>query len=236
MKLRTNGWYTADKGKHFVLTEKGKEEVASYKNLTVGEPVSEYDTEAVGWSVENGYEIEVDIPNWIVKTGYAVMYEHNGYMLHAGNPIVFPEFEIADKYLNNYEKNHNHLSEKLVLKVATYEGKALVDRRIHEGKPVFNRDWYYGPDALYIGDLIEEDIVDDVINCLPPVCMRSDCVQLGEATSQRYDENGRVRTTYVTFKKIADKTWEYCGDCFPGENEQRGKDISVHVLNAGGVA
>ena len=28
MKLRKDGWYQADKGKYFVLTEKGKNEVA----------------------------------------------------------------------------------------------------------------------------------------------------------------------------------------------------------------
>lgn len=38
MELRNN-WYKADKGKHFVLTEKGKEECASYKHKTVGEVV-----------------------------------------------------------------------------------------------------------------------------------------------------------------------------------------------------
>ena len=35
MELRNN-WYKADKGKHFVHTEKGKKECAGYKNKTVG--------------------------------------------------------------------------------------------------------------------------------------------------------------------------------------------------------
>ena len=33
--------YVADKGKQFVLTEKGKKECASYRHKTVGEPVDE---------------------------------------------------------------------------------------------------------------------------------------------------------------------------------------------------
>ena len=52
MRLRCDGWYDADKGKHFVLTEKGKAEVATFRNMTVGEPTSDYDTQAVHWSVE----------------------------------------------------------------------------------------------------------------------------------------------------------------------------------------
>ena len=50
-----------------VLTEKGKVNSASYRNMTVGEPVDEYDYEAVGWAVDEGYLIEVPIPDWIEK-------------------------------------------------------------------------------------------------------------------------------------------------------------------------
>ena len=28
-----------------------------------------------------------------------------------------------------------------------------------------------------------------------------------------------------TFKKVDDGIWEYCGDCFRGENHMHGKDI-----------
>ena len=89
MKLRSDGWYNADKGKHFVLTEKGKAECKSYKYDTVGEPVDEYDYEAVGWSVDSGYVIEVDIPGWTTLRGYQVVYYNNGYRLSAGNPQTF---------------------------------------------------------------------------------------------------------------------------------------------------
>lgn len=43
--------------------------------------------------------------------------------------------------------------------------------------------------------------------------------------SSRIDENGKGRTTYSTFKKVDDGIWEYCGDCFRGENYMHGKDI-----------
>ena len=224
MELRRDGWYSADKGKHFVLTEKGKENCVSYSYKTVGEPVDEYDTEAVHWAVEKGYVIEVDIPNWIVKVGYKVVYNYNGNVLSAGNPIVFPELEIAEKYMKNYKKRP-WFTHDLYIEKAVFEGKALKDCREYNGNRVYNEDWYYGTDALQIGDLVEEEIVDYLINCLPPACMRSDCSQLGEPANHKVDENGKCRATYETFKRIADDIWEYCGDCFQGENVQRGTEI-----------
>lgn len=54
---------------------------------------------------------------------------------------------------------------------------------------------------------------------------KADCLQIGEPCSSRIDENGEGRTTYSTFKKVNDGIWEYCGDCFRGENYMHGKDI-----------
>lgn len=91
-----NNWYKADKGKHFVLTEKGKEECTSYKYKTVGEPVDEYDYEAVEWSVDKGYVIETDIPGWTKGLkGYEVVYYNGKYRLSAGNPQIFPTRKAA---------------------------------------------------------------------------------------------------------------------------------------------
>ena len=44
--------YVADKGKQFVLTEKGKKECASYRHKTVGEPVDECSMVAVAHKVD----------------------------------------------------------------------------------------------------------------------------------------------------------------------------------------
>jgi hypothetical protein len=59
--------------------------------------------------------------------------------------------------------------------------------------------------------------------------MRSDCCQLGEPHDSRVDENGKGHNTYETFKRIADGIWEYCGDCFRGENVQRGTEMPYIV-------
>ena len=163
MKLR-NGWYLADKGKHFVLTEKGKTECASFRYKTVGEPTSEYDTEAVKWSVEKGYEIEVDIPDWIVKKGYEVVYNHRGYTISVGNPVVFPERILAEKYMEHH-KNNVYRDHDLYIRETIFEGRALATCREYDGKQVYNKDWYYGTDALKVGDLVEQEIVNDLMDC-----------------------------------------------------------------------
>ncbi|MFR3808992.1 MAG: hypothetical protein ACLTX3_08585 [Lachnospiraceae bacterium] len=51
------------------------------------------------------------------------------------------------------------------------------------------------------GDLVDSDIVDLIINCLPPACMRSDCTQLGEPTDHRMDED-TLKPVFATFRKI----------------------------------
>ena len=80
-----------------------------------------------------------------------------------------------------------------------------------------------------IGDLVDADFIGDMLDCLPPACMRSDCSQMGEPYSHREDpKTGRWRPTFATFKRIAgcdeDGIWEYCGHCFCGENVERGND------------
>ena len=217
MKLARDSLYIADKGKYFVLTEKGKEECASFRHLIVGEPVSDYDTEACKHSVDSGHVIEVDIPDWVVKEGFEVVYDHDGYTLPAGNATVFPERMLAERYMEHYQGNL-YLHEDYYIRDAVYEGRALQECRTYQGRQVFNVSWFYGTSALRIGDYVEKEIVDDIVNCLPPACMRTDCTQLGEPSSHRPDKNGNYRATFETFKYVGDGVWEYCGACFRGEN------------------
>ena len=102
MRKLNDGSYNTDKGFHFVLTEKGKT-WASYKNYKVGEPISDDDTWAPSKMVEDGVVEEVPIPDWVVTTGWKVVYDYNGYQLTAGNPIIFPDLELAKNYKLNYE-------------------------------------------------------------------------------------------------------------------------------------
>lgn len=84
-------------------------------------------------------------------------------------------------------------------------------------------------DKAKIGDLVEAEVVMEAMDCLPPANMRLNCAQLGEPYSHREDpDTGRFRPTYATFKCVegnfSEGIWEFCGYCFRGETEERGKD------------
>lgn len=99
---------------------------------------------------------------------------------------------------------------------------------LYNGKEVLTQETFDYATAK-IGDYVQQAVVDDAMNCVPPACMRSDCSQVGEPYSHREDpETGKWRATYATFKRVAggwpDGIWQYCGHCFQGENIERGKD------------
>ena len=54
----------------------------------------------------------------------------------------------------------------------------------YNGKKVWTQDTF-DYDKVQIGDYVEAAIVMDAMDCLPPVCMRRSCAQLGEPHSCR---------------------------------------------------
>lgn len=224
MVLR-NGWYNAEKGKYFVLTEKGKAECASYRHKTVGKPVDEYDTEAVKWAVESEYVKEVDIPGWTTLKGYEVVYYYNGHRLSAGNPMTFPTERAAKIYKENYE-SYPWMDHELFIEEVTYEGVPLNESQFYNGKEIIDKEHYLGLNACEIGSYFTEEMVNEFMDMLPPACMRSDCSQIGEPVSYKMDKTGNYHAVYATFKKIVENVWEYCGDCFRGENVSAGKEMA----------
>ena len=98
---------------------------------------------------------------------------------------------------------------------------------LHDGKEVWTQDTFEYSKAE-VGDYVEQAVVDDSMDCLPPACMTSDCAQMGEPYSHREDpETGKWRATYATFKRVTNGqggVWQYCGRCFQGENVERGTD------------
>ena len=175
--------------------------------------------------VEDGAVEEVPIPDWFVTTGWKVVYDYNGYQLPAGNPIIFPDLELAKNYMDNYAR-YSWMKNKPYIIESTYEGKPLSKCKLHNGKPIYNYDWFITFDAFKPGDYVCEEIADYVLNALPPRYWSESIIQCGEPTTSREDEKiGKMRNTYLTLKKIADGIWEYCGDCFVGETEMRGKEM-----------
>lgn len=95
----------------------------------------------------------------------------------------------------------------------------------YNGKEVLTPETFSYSKAQ-VGDFVSQEVVDNVMDLLPPACMTSECAQMGEPYSTRLDpESGRYRDTFATFKRITsgrDGIWQYCGHCFCGENVERG--------------
>lgn len=157
---------------------------------------------------------------------YRVVYNHKGYTIEAGQNGWISSKEIAEKILRHQQNRSYFRDTKLYLEERERtEPLDKADCRTYEGKTVYNEDWLYF-DALKIGDYVEAEIVDNLMDMLPPACWRSDCAQIGEPASHMLDErDGRCKATYSTFKRVTKDTWEYCGDCFRGENVQNGKEM-----------
>ncbi len=99
---------------------------------------------------------------------------------------------------------------------------------MYEGKEVWTEE-NFDYSKVKIGDYVEQAVVDNAMDCMPPACMSVNCSQMGEPYSHREDPNtGKWRATYATFKRVAgkwpDAIWQYCGHCFRGENVERGRD------------
>lgn len=205
----------ADKGKHFVLTEKGKE-WASYKHCEVGKPIDEDDTWAVRRMIEDGALIEVDDPDWVTLTGYIVVRDYKGTTLPCGNSIIFHDKEMAERYKESYEQLYKkwNRDDILYIKTDVYEGKKPVSNKEYQGKRVFViANWFC--DVGKVGDLVEEKIVMDIANCVPPKTFERNFVQCGEP-----DCSAKEGETYATFVKIDEDVWEYRGSCLRGHKEQ----------------
>lgn len=99
-------------------------------------------------------------------------------------------------------------------------------QRSLNGKPVLTEDTFDYATAQ-VGDYVEQAVVDNAMNCLPPACMTSHCAQMGEPYAHREDpKTGKWRPTFATFKRVTgapDGIWQYCGHCFRGENVERGR-------------
>lgn len=223
MKTYGQNMYKADNGKHFVLTAKGKTEVASYRNRTVGEPINfGYSDEYCAYirDVDNGYVEEVDDPEWVILPGYKVVYDHKGYQICAGNPIVFHDLEMAERMRDNFNARSWRLNEpKAYVINATYEGKRPKPCHEYNGQIVYNDDYWFG-DVGRPGDLVEEEIAEWIANCVPPKSYSANYIQCGEPSSTKVEGN-----TYATFVKVAEGIWKYCGNCLKGEREENGTDI-----------
>ena len=67
------------------------------------------------------------------------------------------------------------------------------------------------------GDIVDQDIVDEFVNSLPPITYYEEFVQAGEPYSHELDiEDNKYKATYTTFEK-EEGHWIYRGNCFKGK-------------------
>lgn len=74
-------------------------------------------------------------------------------------------------------------------------------------------------------DLVDEDVYWYFLNILPPRNMRAGYLQVGEPYDSRFNPKaGKHMATYSTFVRVEEKVWKYCGNCFPGESVDIGRE------------
>lgn len=90
-----------------------------------------------------------------------------------------------------------------------------------------HHDEWMDTNKAHVGDTVCGDYIADMMNALPPKCMRSTCSQCGEPYSFAYDELGECRNTYLTWHLVErhgnewshESIWMFDGACFAGLNE-----------------
>lgn len=217
MKKYGDNMYKADKGKHFVLTSLGKEQVASYRHMEVGEPIDyAYADEYHAYcnDVDDGYIAELEDPNWVTLPGYKAVYDHKGYQLPCGNPYVYHCKEMAERMAKHFNEQPWRYGEVGYVVDAVYEGKKPREQRTYNGKTVYNSDYWFG-DVGEVGDYVEQEIADWFLNCLPPRTWTTNMIQVGEPYS-----SVKEGTTYATLVRVTDDIWEYKGACLRGTTNQ----------------
>ena len=90
------------------------------------------------------------------------------------------------------------------------------------------RNW---DDFCKPGDLVDEDVYWYFLGILPPRNMKSGYLQVGEPYDSRLNQKtGKYASTYMTFVRVEDKVWKYCGNCFVGEATEADSSIPVVSL------
>lgn len=208
--------YKADKGKHFVLTQKGKDTSRTFSGCEVGYVYEDWEHYIPHRLVDDGQFEEVIDPDFVTLPGYRVVYDYNGHQLSCGNPIVFHDKEMAEKYMRSYKHQYGGYGreENPYVIEDTYEGKKPVPNKEYKGKTVYVSDNWFG-DLAEIGDLVESKIVGYARDCVLPASNGNNYVQCGEPHSHT-----KEGATFATFVKIDVDVWEYKGNCLRGHTEE----------------
>ncbi|MCI8630597.1 MAG: hypothetical protein HFE57_14100 [Firmicutes bacterium] len=71
-----------------------------------------------------------------------------------------------------------------------------------------------------VGDSIDDEIINKLLNASSPTFLNSKCLQVGEPQRDIYDpDTNTLQPTYLTFSEEG-SNWIYCGCCFKGKNTE----------------
>lgn len=133
------------------------------------------------------------------------------------------------------------LSDQITLEVLEVVKKER-DAIKYSGKPKTLEKWMGSGlnlcEYLSVGDEVDEELVDNMMNCVPPHRLKYGYLQIGEAYADAFDESEgikRYRATYGTFHKKSIEgrcCWVYAGNCFSDETVNRlpEKDVAGGML------
>lgn len=89
-----------------------------------------------------------------------------------------------------------------------------------KGKHVYTRSDFHGYGELAVFDLVDGEVIQDLMDLLPPAYYSSSLAQVGEPCDSVRANDGQYYPTYATFRFIAmegeHEVWEFCGDCLRG--------------------
>ena len=95
---------------------------------------------------------------------------------------------------------------------------------VYHGKHVYDLDDFPGIGALEVGDLVNEEVVQDLMDTLPPTHYSNWLAQVGEPYDHVLSKDGHMMPIFATFKRLAPAAvWEFCGNCPEGYNPDREK-------------
>ena len=99
------------------------------------------------------------------------------------------------------------------------------DKLKYNGKPKTFDEWTESgaidfDSYVGMGNEVDEAIVGNFLELLPPACHTSHLMQMGEPNEHLPDEKGNFLPTFMTFEKVEGK-WYYRGYCFHCETRNQ---------------
>ena len=108
---------------------------------------------------------------------------------------------------------------------------------LYEGKEVWTEETF-SYQKVQVGDYVEQAVVDNAMDCLPPACMTSRCSQMGEPYSHREDPDtgsgrppmppsrrsaasGRTASSSIAATAFVERMWNGAKTLFTVEGGER---------------